>query len=136
MAGSDAVGVERVFESGVKEIVGVCSWATVEERVGLGHEDADMWSDVDAVDDKFFTDKRIEEGEIEFRGFDDVVDVEGVGFAGFGSADVGQHAVAGIKHCVVLSDDVLFGEGETGIGEGDGAVLGGDAEGNAAVVVE
>ena len=119
MAGSDAVGVERVFESGVKEIVGVCPWATVEERVGLGHKDADMWSDVDAIDDKFFTDKRIEEGEIEFRGFDDVVEVEGVGFAGFGSADVGQHSVAGIKHCVVLSDDVLFGKGETGIGEGE-----------------
>ena len=99
------MGVERVFESGVKEIVGVCPWATVEERVGLGHKDADMWSDVYAIDDKFFTDKRIEEGEIEFRGFDDVVDVEGVGFACFWSADVGQHAVAGIKHCVVLSDD-------------------------------
>ena len=133
--GDDAVGVEDVFVGGVAHFGRVAGIAAVVEGVAFGFEDADGGFDVHSVDYEFFPDERVEQGEVEFGGVDGVV-VDEVAILFVGVVDGVHEAVAGAEEGVVLREDAFFLRGEVGLGQYGGAVLGGDAEADAAFVVK
>ena len=134
-AGGDSVGVESVFESGIAQFVGVGLLTAVEQGVGVGFNHPDGGGEVDTVDNEFFADEGVEEGEVEFGGVDGAVD-GWVGGLGVGSLEGALQTVAGVEEGVVLADDVFFGRLDVGVGEGENTVLGGNAELDAFLVVE
>ena len=134
--GDDAVGVEGVFKGGVAEVVGVGVGTAIEQGVAVGHQHTDVRVDVDAVDDKLFADKGVEQGEVELRSIDDVVDVEGVGFARGIGADGGKHSIPSSDHGVVLRQRMVFGRGKMSAGDGVGTILRRNTELYLVLVVE
>ena len=133
--GGDSVGVESVFESGITQFVGVGWLTAVEQGVGVGFNHTDGGGEVDTVDNEFFADEGVEEGEVEFGGVDGAEDGR-VGGMGIGSFESALQSVAGVEEGVVLADDVFFGRLDVGVGEGENAVLGRDTELDAFLVVE
>ena len=110
------MGVESVFVGCVEEVVGIGVFATVEKGVGTFFQHTDIGVDVHAVDDKLFADKGVEQREVEFGGVDGIVDIDGRILC---AINISDEPVAGVEEGVVLGEDVLFGIGKMGVGEGE-----------------